>query len=40
MPIEPSSPLKGFEDAEAAYKRVEAEANALSEDQFSALNLD
>jgi hypothetical protein len=40
MSNEPSSPLKGFEDAEVACKRVEPEANALTEDQFSAMNVD
>jgi hypothetical protein len=34
------SPLTQLEDAEAAYKRVEPEANALTEDQFTAMNVD
>lgn len=36
----PNEPLKDLEDAEAAYKRVEPEATALTEDQFTALNVD
>jgi hypothetical protein len=40
MPDDMNVPLKGFEDAEAALKRVEPDALALSEDQFAAMNLD
>jgi hypothetical protein len=40
MPADNNVPLKGFEDAEAALKRVEPEALALREEQFSAMNLD
>ena len=40
MPNEPSPPLTNLENAEEAYKRVEPEANALTADQFTALNVD
>jgi hypothetical protein len=40
MPNEPTPPLTELESAEAAYKRVEPEANALTEDQFTAFNVD
>jgi hypothetical protein len=40
MPDNVSTPLKGIEDAEAAFKRVEPDALALSEEQFSSVNLD
>ena len=40
MPDDMNVPLKGFEDAEAALKRVEPDTLTLSEDQFSTMNLD
>jgi len=40
MPSDASVPPRGVEGAEAAYKRMEPEANALTEGQFSALNVD
>ena len=40
MPDNASTPLKGIEDAEAAFKRVEPDALALPEEQFSSVNLD
>jgi hypothetical protein len=40
MPNEPTPPLTDLENAEEAYKRVEPEASALTEDQFTAQNVD
>lgn len=40
MPEQSNLPLKGVEDAEAAYKRMEPQATALTEGQFAAANVD
>jgi hypothetical protein len=40
MPSEVTAPLKGFEEAEAAFKRMEPDAMALTEEQFAPMNVD
>jgi len=40
MPTESSQQPRGIEDAEAAYKRMEPQASALTEQQFAAMNVD
>lgn len=40
MPSDVNVPLKGFEEAEAAFKRLEPDAMALTEQQFAPMNVD
>ena len=40
MPSDETMPLKGFEEAEAAFKRLEPDAMALTEEQFAPMNVD
>jgi hypothetical protein len=40
MPTQNSAPPNSLEDAEAAYKRIEPHAIAVTDDQFSAINID